>query len=666
MASGGAGGCAPLPGRGRTRAAWALGIFLRIALGSAPAAEAQDFGRDLPAIQAIDFVGNESIDSDHLLAQTMLEFPSLSHPLRPRPRFRRNTFGRELRLVEEYYRRNGFGGVDARLDSVIVLAPRNDVRLRVRIREGPRTRIRELRFLPQPVFSLEELRDIVPFGVGDAYPFSDVVLGRATRAIRLAFLTHGYLAVAVRDSTILSADSSAALIVYRMEPGSQFKVRAVSISGNDHTLPYVIQRELRIQPGQVYSYKLVEDSRQNLYSTGLFRSVAIREEDPDAAASTVDLAVRVVERNNRFIEGSIGFGRRDAFEVNLSAAWGHRNLWGRGQGLRFLTTFAYNIEEGGDRYYNEYRLAYTMPHLWGTRLHFAPSVNFTLDQRQVDVDIQGWQIEAPFLYQFGSYTTAGAGASMAFTETTLPEEEITEDLRETRLVFASATRNASSDLFNPKSGDIRSLSVERAGLGGENYFTRISGSYTRYVPIGRNVLALGLRGGWVEAFGASREEAVATTIGIHGVPFEYLYQAGGSSTVRGFEVAALGSPVTVTQRESGGGTDVEVQTVNVQAGTVLLIGNLELRRPVPWFSRWNLDMALFVDAGNVWEDFGAFLDARFGPRLDRHYTSIADLRWSYGFGIRYPTPFGPIRIDLGVPMKTFGRREWHFAVGHPF
>ena len=99
---------------------------------------------------------------------------------------------------------------------------------------------------------------------------------------------------------------------------------------------------------------------------------------------------------------------------------------------------------------------------------------------------------------------------------------------------------------------------------------------------------------------------------------------------------------------------------------MLLIGNLELRRPVPWFSRWNLDMALFVDAGNVWEDFGAFLDARFGPRLDRHYTSIADLRWSYGFGIRYPTPFGPIRIDLGVPMKTFGRREWHFAVGHPF
>jgi outer membrane protein insertion porin family len=631
-------------------------------------ARAEDYDEDLPAILSVTFRGNATFGAGDLLKQTTLDFPSLSHPFRARPRFRRNGFSKELRRIEDYYHRQGFGGVNAQLDSIVSEQSGRSVRLQVGIREGPRTHIREVRFLPQPVFSLEELRAIVPFKTGDPYPFSAAERGRATRALRLAFLSRGYLAVSVRDSSVVSADSSAALLLYQMAPGNQFRVRSVSISGNLRTLPAIVQREIKIHPGQVYSYALVEQSKQNLYSTGLFRSVVIREDDPDPVASTVDLSVRLTERQNAYVEGAVGFGRRDAFEVTASTGWGHRNLWGRGHGLGVSAEVAYNIEEGGDRWYTQEGVHYKYPHVFNTAVRFAPDVTFTIDQRQSAIHLQEWRINAPFTYELGRFTTIGTGASVALSKSSVEDiAEKPQNTLGTRLIYAAINQNYTDNVFNPRTGDVRSLRVERAGFWGETYFTRLSGSYTRFVPLGRNVLAFDIRAGWVEAYGPSREPQ-ALSIGIQGVPFEYLFQAGGSSTVRGFDTYSLGTPIQVTEFNASGGT-ATVDTVDVHAGTVLLIGNVELRRLAPLLSRWNVNMALFIDAGNAWEDLGAFKKAQFGPGFrddSEDDPAVSDLRYSYGFGLRYPTPFGPIRVDVGFPAKKFGKRRFHFAVGYPF
>ena len=106
------------------------------------------------------------------------------------------------------------------------------------------------------------------------------------------------------------------------------------------------------------------------------------------------------------------------------------------------------------------------------------------------------------------------------------------------------------DLFDPHGGGAASIRSERAGFGGQNYFTRLSGLSTRYVGIGRSVLALALRAGWVESYGRSRT-AAAANIGIRGVPFAYLFRAGGSSTVRGFDNNSLGDSVKARVRVPG-------------------------------------------------------------------------------------------------------------------
>jgi outer membrane protein assembly factor BamA len=60
------------------------------------------------------------------------------------------------------------------------------------------------------------------------------------------------------------------------------------------------------------------------------------------------------------------------------------------------------------------------------------------------------------------------------------------------------------------------------------------------------------------------------------------------------------------------------------------------------------------------------LDSRFGVRYDEPYTGHTDMRYSYGIGLRYRTPFGPIRIDWGFPFKKFTQSRVHMGLGHPF
>ena len=643
------------------RGVWTLAVC-GLGLTAMPL-RAQNLERDLPSIHSITIHGNEHVPEDVLLDQTLLQFPSLQHPLRPRPRFRRNSFDKVLRRLEAYYQREGYGGAEAQLDSSVVASDRHEVRLYVGIREGPRTLIREVRFLPQPVFTLEELRKISLMRVDEPFPFNVALRGRATRALRLAFLGRGYLTAAVHDSLLLSPDSTGVRILYVMRPGPQFTVRAVSVTGNIETQQELIRRELRFEPGETYSHARVLESQQNLYGTGLFRSVSIIEQGLDIENRTVDMSVQVAERSMAFVESSLGVGQRDVVEARATAAWGHRNLFGRGHGLEVRSTLAYDLKTQGNNYFFEQKVQYTQPHLFGTQVRFAPQIAFTIDKPEDDVQMRKLELDMQPSLKVGKFTNVSAGFSAAFTSTSIEEPNVPEDLLGTRSITTSMIRNSSDNLFNPRHGEFRSLTAQRAGFGGDNHFTRLTGALFRYRAIGPTVIAVGVRAGWVESFGTSRS-GDGSTIGIQGVPFEFLFQAGGSNTIRGFKETSLGPGVTV--RLSDADNIAQVDTLSQQAGTVLAVANIEWRTALPVLNRWKLDAAWFLDVGNVWEDIHAFLDAPKAPRIKDSYVGAEDLRYGYGFGLRYPTPFGPVRLDMGLPLKRDGRRQFHFGLGHTF
>ena len=107
-----------------------------------------------------------------------------------------------------------------------------------------------------------------------------------------------------------------------------------------------------------------------------------------------------------------------------------------------------------------------------------------------------------------------------------------------------------------------------------------------------------------------------------------------------------------------------------RGGRVLLLTNVELRFPIPYFSRWNFGGALFVDGGNVWESVEEIEPDHFRLYSDEDETTVKDYRYGIGFGVRYNTPVGPIRLDIGFPLKRTTDIDYdywlHISLGQIF
>jgi outer membrane translocation and assembly module TamA len=132
-------------------------------------------------------------------------------------------------------------------------------------------------------------------------------------------------------------------------------------------------------------------------------------------------------------------------------------------------------------------------------------------------------------------------------------------------------------------------------------------------------------------------------IAVEDLPASERFFAGGDSTIRGYALDSVGAPETISANGFPTG------------GNAVLLLNGELRFPV-----WrDFGAVVFVDGGNVFRRVTEF--------------DIGELRGSVGFGVRYRSPVGPIRIDLGFKMDRRENRgtleprtALHFSLGQSF
>ena len=221
------------------------------------------------------------------------------------------------------------------------------------------------------------------------------------------------------------------------------------------------------------------------------------------------------------------------------------------------------------------------------------------------------------------------------------------------ILSSSFLRDTRNDLVDASRGTLITTTADLAmrAIGSEVGFVKTyfeAFSFTQLPAARRTVLALGARLGLANGFprlvAGEDEDGAPIVARVDDIPVSKRFFAGGDTTVRGFSLDRLGDESTISPQGFPTGGN----------GVVILNGEMRVGVVGP------LQAVGFMDAGNV---VARASDLR-----------LRELRTTAGFGIRYRSPVGPIRLDLGFkldrrelsPGNLERRSVWHISMGQAF
>ena len=588
-------------------------------------------------INRIRFAGNENVKDNQLKARMRTREPGLFAVFN-KPRLDERQLGKDVKALEAYYRSLGFPDATVRLDQIEYLENRRFADIHIKVVEGEPNRVNEVTFEGNLILDEEDLREDLLLEPGA--PFNEALLETDIYTIRGRYFDQGYLAVSIEDVVGLSARKVD--IRFLIDPGPLLKVGTITIDGNEEVRTGVIESEITVEPGDVCRYNKVLETERNLFETGLFSVVDVLPENVDTLTHVVDLRVRVRERKESWLEA--GFGVGNVLGSKVFAEWGTRNIFGTGRTVRLRATYAFDLFEGDeidadridiDNTYWRYDAIYQQRRLLGLKLPTGFNAYYYWDATVPELEVKTIGGAVSVTHEFGKFRDFGRENQLVGTFSVEDIRTKKGDEPEVRsrsnILGSSLSRDTRDFILNPTVGLYEVVSAQIAGgiLGGENDFYTAESGFQHYTGVrSRSVFAWRVRVGYADSYGRSDE-----------VPIENRYFLGGANSVRGYGESSLG-PLDAQGDPAG--------------GTVMMLANVELRFPMPFIGKWNFSGAVFLDSGNVWEDFSDIQSSDFEFVTPIDETTEDDYRYGSGVGIRYNTPIGPIRVDWGFPLKPDG------------
>jgi outer membrane protein assembly complex protein YaeT len=520
------------------------------------------------------------------------------------------------------------------------------VDLTVTIAEGEPVRVAALDFRGFeviPVDHFEEMKKKVPLKVGQPRDRQLVV---ATHDLAVNELKdHGYPYGKVTTNEE-NAETKQALLAFVAEPGKVAHFGPVEIVGNKSVDENIIRRQLTFKPGELYRRSIMQDSQRRLYGMELFQFANVEPVNPELQPEDVPIRVTIAEGNHQRVNFGVGYGTEE--KARIDSEYHHVNFFGgaRSAGLHarysrldrgvradfnqpyfFAPHFSLGAE--GQQWYT-YTPAYksivrgvkmTLMHRQNERTSWGVFINSEHSSSQIDPAFANSADFPEFIDEL---------ISLGFDPTTLEQNGVLNALG------FDLHHSTADNVLNARRGYQVGFHVEEAGRlvpGSYNYYAA-SADARHYLPLGeRLVVASRAQVGNIRPIGQDPGN----------VPFSKKYLLGGASSIRGwgrYEVSPLADGIPV------GGNSMVAMSAELRANLFGKLGGV-----------------LFVDAGNVWEESGTF--------------DFTDLRYAIGPGLRYQTPIGPIRFDVGFQMNPIpgllvnGAEQkrplrFHFSIGQAF
>jgi outer membrane protein insertion porin family len=524
----------------------------------------------------------------------------------------------DLLLVTEQYMNNGYINVKLGEPKVTLMPDKKGYIVLIAITEGDQFRTGQLDFKGDLLETREELSAKLKLKPGEI--FNRSLLRQDIGSLTDLYADKGYAFANVNPLTQLNKELKHIDIVFDMEKGEKVYIDRINIAGNTKTRDKVIRRELRLAEGDLYGATPLKRSKQNLMNLGYFEEANIATVK-GKGDNKLNLNVDVKEKATGTFSIGGGYSSLDGLVGQGSVQ--QSNFFGLG-----LKASA-SVSIGGKS--STYNIGLTDPYFLDTKWTLGGDVYRTereyvdYTRRATGADLKaGYQL-SDTLSTFWVYKLEKKNIfkeSLALQETRrLIPDLVSDPDTVTSSISGSISRNSTDYRLDPSSGMTNSLSVEYAGLGGTDRYFRYIAQSALFTPLGFGGVGM-LRGtfGHIQSIGRK-------------LPIDEKFYLGGIQTLRGYSGRTVSPFIMTPKYDPVTGAKASEERAYL-GGDTEAIFNAEYT--VPLIKDAGLKAVFFYDAGNSVDGMG---------------NVFSRLLTSYGFGIRWFSPMGPLRLEYGIPLN---------------
>lgn len=504
--------------------------------------------------------------------------------------------------------------------------------MRVTFEVKPNPVLKAVRTEGTKVLDLEVLRKAFAEQEGRVLNFGK--LQAAVEEIEQWYADKGYVLAKVIDVRT-SEDGTLTLEI------AEGEIEDIRVQGNTKTRDFIITRELKTKPGDVFNRNQIQEDLQAVFNLNLFQDVNVGL-NPGRDPNKVVVVVNVEERRTGTLSGTLGVSSATGVFAGLSVS--EENLGGNNQKASF------NVQVGANE--TLFDLNFTDPRIATLEIPTSYSVNISNQQSSSFVFNEGLTLpngdpvrinrlggSITFSRPLGGNWRASLGARVQFVEARNSKgEQERFDVLGNPITFSASGQDSYTslrlglihdtrdNLNTPSQGSVFRLFTEQSVRLFQNGLNanRLEASYSQFIPVKLfetrserpQVLAFDVRAG--------------TTLGDL-APYD-AFPIGGGNSVRGFFEGGIGS------------------------GRSFATATAELRFPL--FDA--VGVVVFADYGT---DLGSGAAVIGNPAAVRNKPGSG---LGLGAGIRIQSPLGPLRIDYAVGQGEAGRAQLHFGIGEKF
>ncbi|CAG7602167.1 outer membrane protein assembly factor BamA [Candidatus Vallotia tarda] len=585
-------------------------------------------------IQQINFIGNKTFSTrtlyDEMRSSTLNWFSWYTK----NDLYLKEKFIGDLENIRSYYLNRGYLEFNIDSTQVSISPNKKDIYLTVTLYEGQPYKISCINFAGNFLNKEAELSKLIQLKRGDYC--SEEKLRASITAIIEKLGEYGYAFASVHAQSDIDREHDTVKVTLHVDPSHRVYVRRVNIIGNSKTRDEVIRREMRQLESSWFDIRRLMLSKDRINRLGYFTDVNLTTIPVEGTRDQVDIDLKVIEKPTGAILLSAGLSSTN--KIMLSGAVSQDNFCGSGKSLSLSinTASAYRTLaftqidpsitiDGIKRIINIY-------YRTSQPIYYQTDSSFKIITAGGDL-----KFGIPFSESSTIYFGAGVEQNRLGTKYSLPQSYIDYINRSGRVsnsvpITVGWSSDTRDNIIVPSCGYYAQANIECGSPIGKSQYYKADLQMQYYYSFTRGfVLGLNLRGGYGN--------------GLSGKPYPIFknYFAGGIGSVRGYKPISLGPRDKLTNDPIG--------------GSKMIVGSIELMFPLPQtdYDR-TLRVFTFLDGGNVWGTGGNSL-------------SKNSLRYSYGLGLAWISPIGPLKLGLGFPLikhKGDQYQRFQFQIGTAF